>query len=96
MRTAVADTSREAFHTLSPADYLQPKEQAIIAIFGPNTRLSRQQISEVSRIPLHSVCGRVDSLLTKGVLVEEGERRDAYTGKRQKLLRLPVGQRELF
>ncbi len=96
MRTAVSDTSREAFHSLSPTLYLQPKEQAIMAIFGPETKLSRQQISEVARIPLHSVCGRVDSLLTKTALIEEGERRDAYTGKRQKLLRLPVGQAELF
>jgi hypothetical protein len=47
-------------------------------------------------MPLHGVCGRVDSLLTKGVLVEEGERRDPFTSKRQKLLRLPIGQRELL
>jgi hypothetical protein len=91
----VSETSREAFHTL-PNLHLQAKEAVIMAIFGVNTRLSRQQISEITRMPLNGVCGRVDSLLTKGALIEEGERRDPFTGKRQKLLRLPIGQRELL
>ena len=65
-------------------------------LFGETTKLSRQQISEIARRPINTICGRCDSLLTKGALIEEGERRDASTGKRQKLLRLPVGQAELF
>lgn len=96
MRTAVSDTSRSAFHSLSPVLYLQPKEELILSIFGPATRVSRQQISEITRIPINCVTGRVDSMLTKGVLIEEGERRDPFTKKRQKLLRLPVGQLELI
>ncbi len=96
MRTAVADTSREAFHSLSPARYLQPKEQAIMNLFGPATKLSRQQISELARMPINTVCGRIDSLIAKDALIEEGERRDPCTGKRQKVLRLPIGQAELF
>lgn len=95
MRTAVAETSREAFHSLSAAQYLQPREIEIMQLFGPTTRLSRQQISEIARRPINTICGRIDSLVTKGVLVEEGERKDPYTGKRQKLLRLPGGQLEL-
>lgn len=91
----VAETSIEAFYSLG-VEYLQPKEQAVMRVFGPGTKLSRQQISEVARIPLHTVCGRVDSLISKGKLVEEGERRDPMTGKRQKLLWVPFGQKELF
>lgn len=96
MRTNVAPTSIEAFHSLSPALDLQPKEARIMDLFGIATRLSRQQISELARMPINTVCGRVDSLLTKHALVEEGERTDPHTGKKQKLLRLPAGQMELF
>lgn len=96
-RKGVAETSVEAFHSLPIRGYLQPKEQAVMALFtGPEVALSRQQIAELAPMPLHGVCGRVDSLLTAGHLVEEGERRDPHTGKRQKLLRLPQpAQRDL-
>lgn len=92
----MAETSLEAFHSLPVQDYLQPREIEIMNLFGATTRLSRQQISELTRRPINTICGRVDSLVTKGALVECGERRDAATGKRQKLLRLPTGQLELL
>lgn len=86
----MATTSLEAFHSLPVADYLQPKERAVMALFtGPEVKLSRQQIAERAPMPLHCVCGRVNSLLAAGRLMEEGDRRDPSTGKRQKLLRLP-------
>lgn len=94
MRTAVSATSREAFH--SGYTQLQQKEARVLGVFGPDTRLSRQQISEIARLPINTICGRVDSLLTKGLLIEEGERKDPVTHKRQKLLRLPAGQIGLF
>lgn len=98
MRTGVSETSAEAFHSLSPADYLQPKERAVLALFtGLQVRLSRQQISESLPMPINGVCGRVDSLIAGGHLEEAGDRVDPHTHKRQKLLRLPQGpQRELF
>lgn len=90
MRTAVAETSLDAFHSLPVALYLQPKEQAVMALFtGPEVALSRQQIAERAPMPLHCVCGRVNSLLAKGALEERGTRRDPHTGKSQALLRLP-------
>jgi hypothetical protein len=70
---SVAQTSIEAFHSLSPAHYLQPK---------------RQQISERARMAINGVCGRVDSLVAAGLLEEHGDRIDPHTHKRQKLLRL--------
>jgi hypothetical protein len=94
----VAQTSAEAFHSLPVADYLQPKQRAILALFtGPGVALSRQQIAERLPMPINGVCGRVDSLLAAGLLVEEGERIDPFTHKRQKLLQLPRdAQRGLF
>lgn len=86
---SVAQTSREAFHSLSPSLYLQPKQQQIMALFGPTTQLSRQQISRKARMAINGVCGRVDSLITAGLLEEHGERIDPHTNKRQKLLRRP-------
>jgi hypothetical protein len=90
MRTCVAETSREAYRSLPVATYLQPKERAVMALFtGPEVRLTRQQIAERAPMPLHCVCGRVNSLVAAGRLMEEGDRRDPSTGKRQKLLQLP-------
>lgn len=92
MRTAMSSTSLDAFHGLPVADYLQPKERAVMALFtGPEVKLTRQQIAERAPMPLHCVCGRVNSLVTKGVLEECGTRRDPSTGKSQALLRLPRG-----
>jgi hypothetical protein len=88
--SGVAETSAEAFHSLPVADYLQPKERAVLALFtGPDVRLSRQQIAEMARMPLCGCCGRVDSLRAKGELEEFGDRVDPATGKRQKTLQLP-------
>ncbi len=84
----VAATSAEAFHSLSPRFYLQPKQQQILNLFGRGVKLSRQQISDRCGMPINGVCGRVDSLVTAGVLVEDGDRVDPLTHKRQKLLRL--------
>ena len=90
MRTAVAETSREAFHSLPVAAYLQPKERAVMALFtGPQVTLTRKQIAALARMELHCVCGRVNSLVAKGSLEEAGTRRDPATGKSQALLRLP-------
>jgi hypothetical protein len=88
-RRGVAETSREAFHSLPVEHYLQPKQLAVLKLFtGPEVHLSRQQISAMVPMSINGVCGRVDSLVTAGLLQEHGERRDPITGKRQKLLRL--------
>lgn len=95
MLTNVAETSVESFYSTPPST-LQRREAEIMALFGPTTKLSRNQISEMIKRPISGVCGRANSLVAKGDLIEEGHRRDAATGKRQKLLRLPTGQVELF
>jgi hypothetical protein len=98
VRTAVAETSLATFRSLSPADYLQPKERELMAAFtGPEVRLTRQQLSERTGMALSGVCGRVRSLLDKQELTVRGERKDPNTGKPQELLGLPVFEQvELF
>jgi hypothetical protein len=70
--------------------YLQPKEQQVMAVFGrADTTMTRQQLVEVVGMPLHCICGRVNSLLTKKVLSVRGFRIDPATRKRQELIGLP-------
>lgn len=97
MRTAMAETSLATFFSLSPACDLEPKEREIMALFEAPMKLgrkpielSRQQISKVLGLPINTICGRVNSLVTKKALIERGERVSPETGKPQKLLMLPV------
>ena len=98
MRTATTETSRAAFRSLGARDYLQPKERAVMAAFeSPAIAMTRQQISSHTGMPLHCVCGRVRSLLDKGVLTVRGTAVDPQTRKAQELLGVPVyGQQALF
>ena len=99
MRTAVAETSLEAFHSLPVRDYLQPKELRVMDAFGTSDTvlLTRQDISTKTGMPINAVCGRVNSLVAKRALVVRGSRIDPLTHKRQELIGLPVkGQGELF
>jgi hypothetical protein len=89
VRRGVAETSIEAFHSLSPIAFLAPKEAAILRLFKPGVKLSRQQVSAMVPMPINGVCGRVDSLLAAKHLEECGDRIDPQTRKRQKLLQLP-------
>ena len=95
---AVAETSLEAFHSLSVAHYLQPKEQQVMAVFRTIFILrTRQELASSLGWGINVVCGRVNSLLTKGALAVRGSRIDPGTRKRQELLGLPVAaQGEMF
>ena len=96
MRTS--ETQLAAFRSLGARDYLQPKEREVMSAFeSPSTAMTRQQISEATGQPLHCICGRVRSLLDKGVLVVRGAAVDTQTRKSQELLGVPVcGQGALF
>lgn len=96
MKTHIAPTTMAAYRSLQADNALQPKEEAVMSLFGPRTKLSRQQVGEIARMPINCVTGRVKSLLEKGILVEEGTRLDPCTRKHQALLRLPAGQLELI
>jgi len=91
------DTQREAFHSLSPDSYLAPKERALLAAFhDQTTRLTRQQLSRATGMPINGVCGRVRSLLDKKALEVVGEAFDPQTRKQQEVLALPKRQLELI
>ena len=98
MRTAVTQTSLSAFRSLGAKDYLQPKEREVMAAFeSPGATMTRQQISIRTGMAINVVCGRVRSLIDKGVLVVRGTAIDSQTRKSQELLGVPVyGQGALF
>lgn len=97
MRTAMAETSLDTYHSFSTAD-LQRKEIEVMVEFMETTGLTvtREQLAERLRWKEAAVCGRANSLVAKGVLEEiEGGR--TRSGRPAKLLRVPVkGQQELF
>ena len=97
MRTAVAETSLQAFHSFSNPD-LQRKEREVIALFDryPKASFTREQIADFLGWKEAAICGRANSLATKGVL-EEIDGGKTRSGRSAKLLRLPVkGQLGLF
>jgi len=91
-----ATTSIQAYHSLVTSGSLQPREQQVMAAFGPMTKLTLQQISEAIGMPINAVCGRVRALLDKGVLEVVGESVDPTTNKAQQVLALAKRQTEIF
>lgn len=98
MKTQMNSTSLDAYHSLPVAGYLQPKEQKIMSEFtGEHVVLTRKELAERTKMDLSGVCGRVNSLIAKGVLIARGHRKDPITRKTQELLGLPVqAQGSLF
>jgi hypothetical protein len=91
MKTNVSETSREAYYSMSVKHELQPAERRVMSVFKGNAdTFTRQQLVDVVGLPLHSICGRANSLLAKKVLCVRGSRVDPVTKKRQELIGLPV------
>jgi hypothetical protein len=89
MRTAMAETSLEAYDSLGNTTYLQPKERALMALFtGPDVAMTREQLAARLGWKEAAVCGRANSLVTKKQL-EEIDGGKTASGRSAKLLRLP-------
>lgn len=93
----MSETSLEAYRTLSIAN-LENKEREVMAEFFTNLGLvvTRETLAQRLGWKESAVCGRANSLVAKKVLEEiEGGR--TSSGRKAKLLRLPVaGQGGLF
>lgn len=93
MRTSVTETSLSAYRALQMDGQIQPKEKEVLAAFGgkADVLLTRQDIAEKTGLAINCVCGRVNSLVKKGLLVVDDETRiSPITRKPQELLGLPV------
>ncbi len=97
MRTAVAETSLDAYRSFS-APSLQRKEQEVMNVFlgAPGLTITREQLAERMGWKESAVCGRANSLVSKDVL-EEIDGGKTKSGRGAKLLRIPVlGQMKLI
>ncbi len=95
MKTAMSDTSLDAYRSLPIRAYLQPKEQAVMALFSNvPCALTREQIAASLGWKESAVCGRVNSLVTKGALIEITGGK-TLSGRSAMLLKLPSKQLEL-
>jgi predicted ArsR family transcriptional regulator len=93
MLTNVAHTSLAAYDSFSGLD-LQRKEREVLAVFSNSTRLTREQLAKTLGWKESAVCGRCNSLVTKGALIEIDGGKTA-SGRSAKILRLPVKQLEM-
>ena len=88
MRTAVTETSREAYRSLIHEHKLQPMQEKILELLSDNIPRTRKEIRDATGMELSSVCGRVNSLLAAGLVKIVGEKRDSKTGKWQEMIEL--------
>lgn len=92
MKTEMSRFSLSAYEDLRDAGELSRQERIVfntVTLHGPMTR---EEIEEKSGLRLASVCGRVNKLLEKGVLVEVGEKKNPVTGKPNGLLDLSLAE----
>jgi hypothetical protein len=76
----VRDSSIEAFHDHVESGKFSRQQRQILAAMQPGQFYSRLEISELSGIRLSSVCGAVNALVKRGVLVEGSKRPCVITG----------------
>ena len=97
MKTQMAGTSLDTYHAMSVRDYLTPKEREVMGLMDLGYRMTREQIAEALHWKESSVCGRVNSLVAGGHLIEfEGAK--TSTGRPAKFVQIAPteAQREMF
>jgi len=67
---AVRKNSRDAYAAI--ADRLPACRKRVYETIAKGGRLTRQEVSEVSGMPINTVCGRVRELLETNLVREEG------------------------
>jgi predicted transcriptional regulator len=96
MKTHVAQTSLDTFRALKDGGHLTPKEHEVMDLMDLGYSMTREQIADALGWKEASVCGRVNSLVNCGLLIEEAGGKTA-SGRPAKYVRIPrIGQTELF
>lgn len=95
MLTNMSPTSIDAFYSISPRD-LQAREREVMALMADGITRTRREIADALGWRDGPTCGRVNSLVTKGALIEHGYRADPVTRKSAAVLRLPLRQERLI
>lgn len=79
---SVSDTSIEAYVEHKETGKLGRQASTLIEKMTPNKDYSRKELSRETGIELSAVCGRVNELLSIGLLEELEPRKCTITGKR--------------
>lgn len=90
----IAETSIDAYRSIVSGGYTTSRATELLNIFrnsDPGQTYTRQQLSQMSGMPINIVCGRINELLEKKYLEVIGTTRCPTTNKRQQLLRLHLG-----
>jgi len=96
MRTQVSELSREAYRSLPVRNYLQPAEAEVMDLMLDGRPRTRRMIADELGWRDGPTCGRCNSLVASGRLIESGEFKDPITKKSAALLQLPFGQLNLL
>jgi len=105
MKTQMAQTSVNAYHSHVNSGAKANQCEAILAYvecwalsFDNIVRgeLNRRQIANALGFELGATSGRVNKLVKDGLLEECGAAKCAVTDKTVGLVRLPIGQKEMF
>lgn len=72
------DTSLAAHHQHSVSGAMLSQRQFILKFLQDNGSRTRQQISDVTGIPINAVCGRVNELLKQGLVTDSQKVKTAY------------------
>lgn len=96
MRTAVADTSIQAYRDLRAVGQLSRQQRVIMAAIKIGNDYSLQELVRLTQLPVNVVSGRVNELKSAQRLVLGMLRKCSVTGRTIHPVRLPLGQLELF
>ena len=96
MRTQFSKTKSASYKSLSVRGYLAPSEAEVMDLMSDGIARTRRQIADALAWRDGPTCGRCNSLVASGRLIERGEYKDPNTKKYAALLCLPTGQMNLL
>ena len=85
----IKQTSLDAFKEINETGTAQTQEDLVLEYIQEHKNgLTRQEISEKLEISINAVCGRVNKLLDKYKIFEEGTRLNQSTNKQNAILKV--------
>lgn len=89
-------TSIASYKELVESGQLTPKQQIVYGAIVVHGNMTREQIAVTVSMKEGSVCGRVNELMDKGLLVAKGLYLNPVTKKVNEVVGLSVAQLEMF
>lgn len=89
MKTAVADTSIQAYHSMRGDGSLTRQQAAVMARIKFGSDYSLQELVKLTGLPINVISGRVNELKAEGRLIHSETRKCAITGRTVHPVRLP-------